>query len=572
MPQFIGREVWLQRFQDYLQAPQGTIWRITGQPGIGKSTLLKQFEQICTEQQRPNIWLDLEGFSSTQGLEVLAAFARAAQFFDTEKANKTWKEKAGEGFKTATGGIIGALELGKDFLPGGELISGGAKVLVGLAEGVAGNAAQLSEAAAAAHPELYLLNALVTAGKHKPVCLLDTYETILKADLTLKSRLVLGVGQAREANEKTYRVAEWLGDVVEYLSQHGWRIVLSGREVPRSQPDNQLPRFSEAEMLQAAQLRPALSAYIPDQSTALIKVLSTLSFNGNPLWLQVAMNLLENLLAEGKDLNDLAQQPEYLQTCFEEEDPFDVGMYEGIEHGRCKLVLIQTLTRSIQDLEGQAWKIAIPRVLDKGIVAQLFEPTQANAILHNFNLAGVFRKTGQQFRLHEEIRDLLLAYARSKGWLETEETRALHGKLWEYLNNTYAHNMENYPPLWMAEACYQRVMSGIGLVDKNIAPKTFWWEFGSSTYYDLDEKWQLAYKLSELSGEDIQNLRDQSIKEKQRFYEMLGIQTTNKLHKDIQEGIVASPWEINYWQQRVNEYGLVGDYYALQIAYDDRPN
>ncbi|WP_020561360.1 tetratricopeptide repeat protein [Thiofilum flexile] len=569
MPQFIGREVWLQRFQDYLNAPHGTIWRITGQPGIGKSTLLKQFEHICTEQQRPNIWLDLEGFSSTQGLEVLAAFARAAQFFDTEKTNKSWKEKAGEGFKTVTGGIVGALELSKDLIPAGEAVVGGAKILVGLAEGVAGSAAQLSEAAAAAHPELYLLEALVAAGKHRPVCLLDTYETILRADLTLKSRLVLGMGQAREASEKTYRAAQWLADVVEYLAQHGWRIIVGGREVPRSQADSQLPRFSEAEIIQAAQQRPALSAYIPEQSPALIQILDALSFGGNPLWLQVAMNLLENLLAEGKDLNELAQQPQYLQTCFEQEDPFDVGMYEGIEHGRCKLALIQTLTRSIQDLEGQAWKIALPRVLDKGIVTQLFEPTQANAILHNFNLAGVFRKSGQQFRLHEEIRDLLLAYARSKGWLETEETRALHGKLWEYLNQTYAHNMANYPPLWMAEACYQRVMSGVGLVDKNIDQKTFWFEFGSSTYYDLNRKWQFVHRLHELSSEAIQNLRNQLVREKQRFYTLLGSATTDKLHQDLAEGIVTSPWEINYWQQRVNQYGLVGDYYALQIAHHD---
>jgi tetratricopeptide (TPR) repeat protein len=336
-----------------------------------------------------------------------------------------------------------------------------------------------------------------------------------------------------------------------------------------SQPENQLPRFSEAEIVQAAQLRPALSTYIPEQSNTLVQVLSTLSFGGNPLWLQVAMNLLENLLAEGKDLSELAQQPEYLQSCFEEEDPFDVGVYEGVEHGRCKLVLIQTLTRSIQDLEGQAWKIALPRVLDRGVVAELFEPTQANAILHNFHLAGVFRKGGQQFRLHEEIRDLLLAYARHKGWLETEETRALHNKLWEYLNNTYAQNMETYPSLWMAEACYQRVMSGVGLIDKDIDPMTFWWEFGSSTYYNLAKKWRFAKNLKNVSYIDIKNLRNILVREKQRFYKMLGTQTADTLYKHLQEGLITSPWEIQYWQQRINEFGTVGDHYALSIAYDE---
>ena len=192
MQQFIGREDWLNRFKDYLSQEKGVVWRITGQPGIGKSTLLRRFEHTCEHAERPNVWLDLENFTPAQGLEVLAAMASAARFFDTEKANKGWKEKAGEGFKTVSGGLIGALELGKDLIPGGGLAVGAAKVLVGLGEGVAGSAAQISENAAANHPELYLLEALAKAGEKLPVCLIDTYEHILRNDLKIQSRLVLG--------------------------------------------------------------------------------------------------------------------------------------------------------------------------------------------------------------------------------------------------------------------------------------------------------------------------------------------------------------------------------------------
>ena len=101
---------------------------------------------------------------------------------------------------------------------------------------------------------------------------------------------------------KALRLSEWLHELFEYLQTKGWRIVMAGREVPRSKPDDQLPRFSRHEILQAARIRPALAEYLPEQDSAIAAVLSTLSFEGNPLWLQVVMNLLENLLAEGKDL------------------------------------------------------------------------------------------------------------------------------------------------------------------------------------------------------------------------------------------------------------------------------
>jgi hypothetical protein len=564
MPQFIGREDWLQRFKDYLQQQQGVIWRITGQPGIGKSSLLREFEYLCEAAQRPNVWLDLESFAPAQGLEVLAAMAGAARFFDTEKANKGWKEKVGEGFTTSSGFLLGALELSKGLIPGGELIAGGAKVLVDLGAGVAGSAAQTSENAAAAHPELYLLEALAKAGEKHPVLLVDTYEHILRHDLKVQSRLVLGYGQAREGSVKTLRLSEWLHELFEYLRTKGWRIVMAGREVPRSKPDDQLPRFSRDEILQAARIRPALAEYLPAQESAIASVLSTLSFDGNPLWLQVAMNLLENLLAEGKDLAQLAQQPDHLHACFETDDPFDTGAYDGIEHGRCKLTLINTLTRHIGDLEDQAWKIALPRVLDKGIVMQLFARQQANAILHNFKLAGVLRVAGQQFTLHEEIRDLLLAYARSKGWLDTDDTRALHGKLWDYLNQTHDKDFDSYPPVWMAEACYHRIMSGVGLLDKQIDPKTFWWELGGATDFSLPQKWGIVKISPNKTQIEINHLREKLIEKKRRLYQILGTEVVDRLHTDLSEAVVFSPWEFSYWQQRVKDWGLAGDYYVLQ--------
>ena len=207
--------------------------------------------------------------------------------------------------------------------------------------------------------------------------------------------------------------------------------------------------------------------------------------------------------------------------CFEEDDPQDIDVFDGIEYGHCKLSLMNTMTRHIAGLEDQAWKIALPRVLDKGIVQQLFEPQQVNAILQNFTIAGVFKGRKQQFTLHEEIRDLLLAYARSKKWLNTKEVAEIHKKIWTHL---YKSNLEklspssrskiqglggetlNYmekdlleaeiykvlSPAMVIEEVYHRIASRFDLNEFNHIPGTFAVEFIHFPGLGLVDKWEIA--------------------------------------------------------------------------------
>ncbi|WP_169446391.1 tetratricopeptide repeat protein [Leucothrix mucor] len=543
-------------------------------------------------------------------MDILAGMAGSAKFFDAEKSNKSTKEKIGEGYKTISSGLVGALELGKDLIPGGALAAGTAKVLLGLGEGIAGKAAQISEDAAVAHPELYLLDALAAAGgrTNKPVLLVDTYEHILRNDFVIKSRLMLSYGNARENTEKEILLSSWLSSLFSYLEAKGWCIVVAGRDTASRTPDR-LPSFNRAEMLKAAMSRPDLTQYLPQQEDAIATVLSILSFDGNPLWLQVAMNLLENLLAEGKDLEDLAQQPDYLQECFEEDDPFDTGVYDGIEFGRCKLSLIRTITHHIAGLEDQAWKIALPRVLDKGIVKQLFAPEQANAIIHNFKIAGVFRTTGAEFSLHEEIRDLLLAYARDKGWLESEDTRALHGKLWEYLNAFYIGKLpielrsyisrENIERVsnekdskaafarviseltqhislnWILDACYHRVMAQGSY--HGVSADEFWNGLSGSISLDYLEKWRVSDALPTLSQYQVETLMQIWRDETDEFINLLpwthqvdldSCKAWRELSKKRRGGdldlMLAS---IPFWIERVKKFPTPNNYYCLARAH-----
>lgn len=591
MQRFIGRTEWLERFARYRQQEDGMILRITGQPGIGKTTLFWRFIQECEQQKVAHVFLDLENFAPAHGFEVLQALAHSARFFDTEKINKSVREKMGEYYDTTTNVVVGALELSKDFIPGGTLIHGASKVLVAMGRGLAGKNAQLSEQEAAAHPELYLLKALAAAAtpERRPVCLIDSYEHLLKQKVQIKSRLVFGQGSPQDTAERTTALSEWLGRIWTYLESCGWRVVLLGREVPLSEQRNQLQRFNDEEILAAAREREALRVYLPQHTAAILKILKQLSFEGNPLWLQVGMNLLENLLRAGKDLEALANQPDELQECFEEEDPFDTDSYEGLAHARCKLVLISKLTQHIPDLEGQAWKIALPRLLTKHLVKHLFPPEQANAILHSYKLAGVFRETGEQFSLHEEIRDLLLAYARSKDWLHSAEAQAVHIRLWDAINQhwklpellkeqlavTHYHTIYDPPcaaitaenRLWILEACYHQCLGVTSLAQTGLQPEAFAEQLLGAFRLSPLGKYQIATALSTADLALLQVLQKQFQDSHQRAVKLLGSKALPRLYKDLANGLLDDPLRnIDYWQRAVSQYGDIGAYLGLKTA------
>ena len=75
MQHFVGRADWLKRFEALKQAEAGAVMRITGQPGIGKSSLLRQFEWHCEHNKHPYVWLDFDGVEPQQGLDILTDLA-----------------------------------------------------------------------------------------------------------------------------------------------------------------------------------------------------------------------------------------------------------------------------------------------------------------------------------------------------------------------------------------------------------------------------------------------------------------------------------------------------------------
>nr|CRH06467.1 protein of unknown function [Candidatus Magnetococcus massalia] len=582
MVRFVGRQEQMNRFTEGLTQGHGEIIRHTGLPGIGKSMLLRELCNICEEQAHPHIWLDLEGWLPANEQEALLELTRFAHHLDLQQAAKSLSERIAEGVQTLTHGLDVSEQIAEEFaIPGGKATAKIGKVVISnAARPLLNQRAQVSDEEAKNHPERYLLNTLVSIGQKeeqtRPVLFLDAYEHILKNDPKIQSSLSLAFNHPREIRSHEINLSHWLANLVQWLSERGWLVVLAGRNIPNSNQQDEIPRFSKEEILNAIEQHPALNGYLLDEAESLLRILTTLSFGGNPLWLQIGINLLEKLLEEGESLADLAAaDSKYLQECFETEDPLSTDAYDGIEHGHCKLNLINRMLPTLEGMEAQAWRIALPRILDRGMVRVLFDEKQANMILHNFKLAGVFRKERTQFALHEEIRDLLLAYARSKGLLALEKVKPLHGKLWGYILEKFElheeeglakERVEAVPHIWLLEACHHRCFSVIEPDEHQLEPVKFATLLMGSSSLTIPDKFSLAKEIPSLPQADLSVWEDRFEKEYEHLSDLLGSELMQSFWNDMILGKVHSIDNQNYWKNRVQKGGSAAEYWALILV------
>ena len=620
MQQFIGRESWLKEFQQKREAKKGEIWKIEGHSGLGKSTLLRQgFAEQCIASEHIYTLLDMEDLSLSSGLEVLSELVNNATFLDVENANKTLKEKTGEWFGAIGKTVSSATDLSKDLYPGGSAVAALTKLGINALSSTADSAANMSERAAQEHPERYLLEILGAIGESRPVLLVDSYEHLLATESDISSSIVFENHRILERTEKDYALQIWLNDLFSYLQNTGWLVVIAGQKIPSistglENKSQQLERFSIKEIIDAVSQHPYLDSVFIDHKGTLPHVLSTLSFGGNPLWLRLGMNLLEDLLRDGEDLNRLKDDTEYLQQCFYKGHSPNIDAFSAfldddshlsghIEHAKSKLKLIDGFAKPIGGLDENIWKIALPRQLDEGIINVLFPEDDGLSIAKRFQKAGVFRqpdRANPQPRLHEEIRDLLLAYAENNNWLDTKETRLIHNSLWEHINqqniqkltepfqqqltreglNKLAATKKKKPfdaliealsssgsLQWMAEASYHRALSWQGTEDKKITGNDFWLAVGSSASLNPVEKWRVVEQLVDnLSTYQIKGLLKVFNEEFDRWKNMFSKDIAVALQKEEALGNTGVIWNEYFWSNRIEKFGQSGDYLGLAEA------
>lgn len=442
---FTGRASELQQVDHLIKAKQGALFVVSGKPGIGKSTLLRQLAKIHADKGQA--FIDLNDVPPLQtAVEFLLFLAKHAQGLShTEKAlakiNGSYKSPADliapyQSLLQDSAQL--ALQEHGDDLTDAE--TGKVNTLAKIVWQLGGVLFKRREEAAKASlgdPELLLLKALQRDCKKQPLIFIDTYERLQAAQEISRQKITSLYSQPQQrlmSANASLSLQDWLDRLLEFLQQNGAIVVVAGRRTG-NRLAHELPRFSDEDIadIVGSSDYADLQAFLIETASrdALLGLLKRLSFDGIPLWLQLALNFISLELAYGADIQDLAAKPDIQELFATPELGGDLSS-ANIEQANCKLALFKLVMQHNLDLENEAWKMALPRRLDQEVLTLIFAE-RADAMMEAFAKAGLMPSvrwtTETSVMLHEEIRDLLLAYSRYKGWHETEATQGLHQQL-----------------------------------------------------------------------------------------------------------------------------------------------
>ena len=300
----------------------------------------------------------------------------------------------------------------------------------------------------------------------QPLIFIDTYERLQAAQELRQQKIATmyaGLNERLTSVKTELSLQDWLERFLEFCQQQGALILIAGRKVGSWQHHAQdLERFKDEDILNliGKSAYPNLQALLDDgeaqeQALALLK---QLSFGGIPLWLQLALNFINLELREGQTISGLARSQNVADLFAQPLDEHELNSL-NVDKASCKLALFNRVMQHNLELADDAWKMALPRYLDDEILTILFTE-QAQVIKEAFVNAGLLpsvRWTDKTtVRLHEEVRDLLLAYARYKQHLESENTKQYHHQIVALFTQRYQTQQQIS---FLLEQLYHQAMS-----------------------------------------------------------------------------------------------------------------
>lgn len=408
---FIGRESELSKIDELFQAKCGGLFSIRGQSGSGKTFLLETLR--AKYRQNAQFYLDCKQLPLIEtAVEFLLHIARH-----------------GSGMKNL-------------------------EEAAGLLEG---NNNQKS-VQAAGNPENLLLEALIKDCKLQPVIFVDAYECLLEESQIFVRKIDCNYSKFNRwqgGNKECLLYSEWLVRLLQLLRQQGALLIVAGIRLDGWQENPcELKNFSDQEIVEFAATM-ELNPYIDENRVAVARILSMLSFGGNPLWLRLACHFLLLELKNGKDLIQLI----HVDVVEDFLSVSRTGNGAGSsEYNGCKLAL---LNRVMPPNQEKLWLVALSRQLDSEIFNCLFD-TQGEILryaLNNFGLLAASSMGNGYKRLHSEIRELLLNYARSEGFLDSFDSKNMHRRLAAlYQHRHLQQGFENNALL--VEQLYHQLMAG----------------------------------------------------------------------------------------------------------------
>ncbi|MEY3221084.1 MAG: hypothetical protein RIT27_2441 [Pseudomonadota bacterium] len=437
---FKGRDEHLNYFEQLCHAKTGAAYIISGDSGTGKSLLLRQFKDICKKKQLPYLFIDLTHFlPDSTAVNTLQNFTKAdLNWADFQRIIETLQNTY-PNHRDITAFYQKPLPKTTDLTTESiipkeksrfELFFETSKTLLKHWGTTKTNPLIKN----IGNPEKFLLENLKIACQNNPIILIDSYEHLYQNPRLMNKRLQIMMDFHGEQLVPLNQVEQpllidWFDALLEWLIEQGAIVIIASEQLGQIWQRNtiKIRSFSNTEQLFIAQqydgerIRTIALRYNQD----LMRILDRFSFKGNPLWFNVALNVVEELLAEELDLTPLAFHKKELKECFD----FSLDQIEEVDC--CKLALIYRLFKRESDIH-QLWKIALVHYLDRNILAVLFGE-QADTIRFIFQKAGLLSTNHQAiFVLHAEIHRLFLNFTKQQGFLEHLETQMLYVKLIQY--------------------------------------------------------------------------------------------------------------------------------------------
>lgn len=464
---FTGRAAELAQVDVLLNNKEGAVFAVVGTAGMGKTTLLTQIAEIY--QQKPQAFIDMNDLPPlTTAVEFLKHFATCAKGLKhtqqaLAKLDETYKSNADliAPYKDV---LQQTVEMGiAEHQEDSGVTDGEMSKLTAITQTVLQLGGVLSkrrlekEKQALGEPELYSLEAIKKDCGKQPLIFIDTYERLQAAQELSQQKIVARFAKLDERLarvEQSLSLQDWLERFLAFCQSQGALVLVAGRNVGHWQLQAQgLERFEDEDILQLVVLSayPMLQGLLDEgeQQQQLLALLKRLSFGGVPLWLQLALNFVSLELQGGREFAALVASENL-------EDLFAAPLYSheldsaNVDNASCKLALFKRVMQHNLELANEAWKMALPRRLDKAVLAILFAD-KADLMQDAFVNAGLLPSVrwldDTVVRLHEEIRDLLLAYAKHKECLETDETKALHQQLADLFTQRYQSQQQLTPLL-----------------------------------------------------------------------------------------------------------------------------
>lgn len=228
---FIGRQQQLADIERLIKAQQGAIYAVTGNPGIGKSALLRQVESQYTDQSQ--IFIDLNDLPPLQtAVEFLRFFAEHTRGLnDTQtalaKINGAYNSIVDltAPYRTALteAELLAAEDLNKD-----GALSAKTSIFGKLSRALSGQKSN-SDNAKPGDPEFDLLQALIQdCQQQQPLIFIDTYEFLEINPQQINSRYST-LHEQLISKQASIGLQDWLERFLSFLQQQGAIILIAGR-------------------------------------------------------------------------------------------------------------------------------------------------------------------------------------------------------------------------------------------------------------------------------------------------------------------------------------------------------